>query len=86
MGYGVLDTNVYWLKSVRIPIDALVQKNQINRLMEKLTKENERIPIDTFSKIRNEIDRFYAPYFHLDGKSLESLNVYNLRSVRNRLS
>ncbi|MFX0086708.1 MAG: Eco57I restriction-modification methylase domain-containing protein [Candidatus Hodarchaeota archaeon] len=86
MGYGVLDTNVYWLKNLKIPIDALAKKNQINRLMEKLTKENERVSIDVFSKIRNEIDRFYAPYFNLDEKSLETLKAYNYRSFKNRLS
>ncbi len=86
MGYGVLDTNVYWLKSLKIPIDALTQKNQINRLMENLAKENERVSIDVFSKVRNEVDRFYAPYFNLDENSLKTLKAYIHRSLKNRLS
>ena len=85
MGYGVLDTNVYWLKDLKIPINALEENNRIIRLMTRLRKEVERIPINTYSSVRNDIDRFFAPYFNFDETSLVSLNQYNLRSIKNRL-
>lgn len=86
MGYGVLDTNVYWLKDLKIPINALEENTRIIKLMTRLRKEVERIPINTYSSVRNDIDRFFAPYFDFDETSLVSLNQYNLRSINNRLS
>ncbi len=85
MGFGVLDTNVYWLKSLRIPVEALTEKNQIMTLMERLTKEKDRFSMLQFSQIREDIDSFYAIYFDLSNNSMKRLYDFILRSINNRI-
>ena len=85
MGFGVLDTNVYWLKSLKIPIEAIAQKKQIRDLMERLIKENTRGSMCQFSPIRADIDLFYAKYFDLSDNSIRRLNDFILRSINNRI-
>lgn len=85
MGFGVLDTNVYWLKSLKIPSEAITQKKQIRDLMERLIKENTRGSICQFSPIRADIDLFYAKYFDLSDNSIRRLNDFILRSINNRI-
>ncbi len=85
MGFGVLDTNVYWLKSLRIPVEALTEKNQVMTLMEQLTKEKDRFSMLQFSQIREDIDSFYAKYFDLSNNSMKRLYDFILRSINNRI-
>ncbi|MHA2246219.1 MAG: Eco57I restriction-modification methylase domain-containing protein [Candidatus Hodarchaeales archaeon] len=85
MGFGVLDTNVYWLKSLRIPVEALTETNQIMTLMEQLTKEKNRFSMLQFSQVREDIDNFYAKYFDLSNNSIKRLYDFILRSINNRI-
>ncbi|MHA1966893.1 MAG: Eco57I restriction-modification methylase domain-containing protein [Candidatus Hodarchaeales archaeon] len=85
MGYGVLDTNVYWLKNLKIPTTALKENEQIKLYMKRLIEEKERVPIISNSKLRKDIDRFYSRYLDLDDYSLECLNKYISKSVKNRI-
>lgn len=85
MGYGVLDTNVYWLKSLKIPIEAISQDHKITQLMKRLIQEKERTSITEFSAIRTEIDHFYAEYLQISEEKLEIIYEYNLRSIYNRI-
>ncbi len=85
MGYGVLDTNVYWLKSIKIPIKALEEKNNLDFLMKRLIKEKSRVSMFKFSQKRADIDQFFAKYFDLSENSLELLNAFNSRSLKNRI-
>jgi hypothetical protein len=85
MGYGVLDTNVYWLKNLKIPTSALKENKQIKLYMKRLLEEKERVPINSNSELRKDIDRFYSKYLDIDDYSLECLNKYICKSVNNRI-
>ncbi|UCE14779.1 MAG: N-6 DNA methylase [Candidatus Heimdallarchaeota archaeon] len=84
MGYGVLDTNVYWLKSLRVPIEAN-EDQKITQLMKRLLQEKERTSIVEYSPLRTEIDHFYAEYLQISEEMLEIIYEYNLKSVSNRI-
>jgi methylase of polypeptide subunit release factors len=86
MGYGVLDTNVYWLKNLKIPNSALNENEQIKLYMKRLIEEKERVPINSNSELRRDIDRFYARFFGIDKYSLECLHKYINKSVNNRIN
>ena len=85
MGYGVLDTNVYWLKSLKIPIEAMTEKNQIVNLMKRLMQEKDRVSMLQFSQIRTDIDLFYTKYFNLSDNSISCLYDFISRSIHNRI-
>ncbi|MFX1423520.1 MAG: Eco57I restriction-modification methylase domain-containing protein, partial [Promethearchaeota archaeon] len=85
MGFGVLDTNVYFLREIKIPIDAMEEKNQILRLMNELINQEERVSMLQFSPVRSEIDQFYAKYFNLSHNSMKRLYGYISRSIHNRI-
>ncbi|MFX1283739.1 MAG: Eco57I restriction-modification methylase domain-containing protein [Promethearchaeota archaeon] len=85
MGYGVLDTNVYWLKSLRVPTKALTESDRIMNLMERLMQETNRFSMLEDSQIRSDIDRFYAQFFDLSDNSIRRLYDFIFRSINNRL-
>ncbi len=85
MGFGVLDTNVYWLREIKIPVEAMVEKRQIMKLMDKLILEKNRVSMLDHSQIRYEIDRFYAKYLDVSNNSMKRLYKFISRSIRNRL-
>ncbi|UCG03274.1 MAG: N-6 DNA methylase [Candidatus Heimdallarchaeota archaeon] len=85
MGFGVLDTNVYWLREVRIPVEAIAEENHIKKLMNQLILEENRASMLRYSKVRTEIDQFYAKYLELSEKSMKRLYRFNTRSITNRL-
>lgn len=85
MGYGVLDTNVYWLKNLTIPTSALNENEKIKFFMKRLIEEKERVPINYNSELRKDIDRFYSRYLGLDEYSFECLYNYISKSVKNRI-
>ncbi len=86
MGYGVLDTNVYWLKNLKIPTSVLNENEKIKLYMKRLMEEKERVPINSNSELRRDIDRFYARFLGLDKYSLENLYKYISKSVKNRIN
>ncbi|MFX0183022.1 MAG: Eco57I restriction-modification methylase domain-containing protein [Candidatus Hodarchaeota archaeon] len=85
MGYGVLDTNVYWLKSIKIPLEAIEEKQKLHELNEKLLKENKRYSMLEFSQIRLDIDEFYGKYFELSSEDIQILSNFILKTLSNRL-
>ncbi|MHA1975082.1 MAG: hypothetical protein ACTSW1_19005, partial [Candidatus Hodarchaeales archaeon] len=88
MGFGVLDTNVYWLKSLKIPLDILrnpLLKNQNIDLMERLIKEPERKAMDENSKIRSEIDDFFAKHLGLTSSQVCIITQIVRRNLNYRL-
>jgi hypothetical protein len=85
MGFGVLDTNVYWLRDLKIPVETMVELKQIKTLMEMLIQEKSRVSMLTYSTARIEIDRFYAKYFDLSENDMKLLNGFISRSIKNRL-
>jgi methylase of polypeptide subunit release factors len=85
MGYGVLDTNVYWLKSLKIPLEAIVEKQKLQELNKKLLKENKRYSMLEFSQIRLDIDEFYGEYFELSSEDIQILSTFILKTLSNRL-
>ncbi|MFX0204671.1 MAG: Eco57I restriction-modification methylase domain-containing protein [Candidatus Hodarchaeota archaeon] len=85
MGFGVLDTNVYWLRDLRIPVATMVEVKQIKELMDKLIQEKNRVSMLKYSKVRFEIDRFYAKHLDLSENSMKQLKGFITRSIKNRL-
>ncbi|MFW9905591.1 MAG: Eco57I restriction-modification methylase domain-containing protein [Candidatus Thorarchaeota archaeon] len=85
MGYGVLDTNVYWLRDLKIPVNAMVELKKTKVLMDKLIHENSRISMLKFSTTIIEIDRFYAKYLDLSENDMKLLKGFITRSIKNRL-
>lgn len=85
MGFGVLDTNVYWLKSLTIPLKALEEKTKIIKLMEGLIEEKKRVSMLQSSMIRSDIDQFYAQFFELSEISLQKIYDFISRSIKNRI-
>ena len=86
MGYGVLDTNVYWLKNLRIPIDGLRDKSALMNLFNELKDLQERFSMKEFSKLRLSIDEFFLPFFNLTRDELKMI-LYPLiqRNLNHRL-
>ncbi|MHA2225466.1 MAG: Eco57I restriction-modification methylase domain-containing protein [Candidatus Hodarchaeales archaeon] len=86
MGYGVLDTNVYWLKSLKIPIEAIKSEKELFHLMKGLKKEEPRYKIIKLPQIQHEIDEFYTKILGLSNNSLKNLHSYNFRLLSNRIT
>jgi type I restriction-modification system DNA methylase subunit len=87
MGFGVLDTNVYWLKSVYIPkIEGMDQLQQLESLFEYLLKEKARNPITQNNSIQDQIDQFFSKILGLSKEELTIVRKYNQTSVENRLT
>ena len=85
MGFGVLDTNVYWLRNLKIPVETMVELKQIKALMDKLIQENVRVSMLQYSTTRIEIDHFFAKYYDLSENEMEQLSGFISRSIKNRL-
>ncbi|MHA1331149.1 MAG: Eco57I restriction-modification methylase domain-containing protein, partial [Candidatus Hodarchaeales archaeon] len=88
MGYGVLDTNVYWLKSIRIPIEITEESklnNRVIRLMKMLMEEPKRTSIQKQCKVRSEIDTFYSKHLDLTSKELDVIASIIRRNLNYRL-
>ncbi|MHA2203762.1 MAG: Eco57I restriction-modification methylase domain-containing protein, partial [Candidatus Hodarchaeales archaeon] len=73
MGFGVLDTNVYWLREIKIPVEAMVEKRQIMKLKDQLILEKNRVSMLDHSQIRSEIDLFFAKYLDVSDNSMKRL-------------
>ncbi len=86
MGFGVLDTNVYWLKSVRIPTN-LTEDQEVSlfKFCTELRKETSRKPITSESPLRRQIDSFFCNLLEISEKEYILLNQFIKRSVINRL-
>jgi len=86
MGYGVLDTNVYWLQNVKIPINlTLQQKKALISINNELRQEDTRTTITKQSHIRRMIDKFIADLFNLTEEELDIILKFIKKSVDNRL-
>jgi methylase of polypeptide subunit release factors len=86
MGFGVLDTNVYWLKSVNIPTNIPSEHlKQLNNLYHQLIKKKTRKSILEDSLLRDQIDLFYANILDLAKPELRIIRNYIHTSIRNRL-
>ncbi len=86
MGFGVLDTNVYWLKSVRIPTNLTLKQNQdLTSLYNDLINETSRTSITTVSYLREQIDKFFAMLLGISDEELSIIFQFIQRSVDNRL-
>ena len=85
MGFGVLDTNVYWLQEIKIPVEAMAENKFIEKLMDGLILEKNRISMLKYSRIRSEIDRFYAKYLGVSDNLMKLLYKFITRSIKNRL-
>ncbi|MFX0150530.1 MAG: Eco57I restriction-modification methylase domain-containing protein [Candidatus Hodarchaeota archaeon] len=85
MGYGVLDTNVYWLKSLKIPLKAIEDSSKLHELERTLLKEKKRYSMFEFSQIRSDIDEFFAEYIGLSSEDLQILSSFVLKTLGNRL-
>ena len=86
MGFGVLDTNVYWLKSVNIPVNiSPAQMKQLNNLYHQLIKEKTRGSILEDSPLRDLIDFFYAEILEITESELRIIKRYIRISIGNRL-
>ncbi len=87
MGFGVLDTNVYWLKAVRIPTNlTLKQKKNLESIYNELRSEKSRTAITTESHIRMKIDKFITEVFGLTKEEFVNISQFIKKSVRNRLN
>jgi len=85
MGLGVLDTNVYWLKTVPIPeIDSSQQLEEIKRLANELMV-NKREPITSESAIRAKIDKLFTDLFGLTDKEFNLVRNFIKKCVKSRL-
>jgi len=85
MGLGVLDTNVYWLKTIPIPeLVSLQQFEEIKRLANELMVIK-RIPITSESVIRTKIDKFYIGLFGLTDKEFKLILTFINKCVKRRL-
>ncbi|MFX0170517.1 MAG: Eco57I restriction-modification methylase domain-containing protein [Candidatus Hodarchaeota archaeon] len=85
MGYGVLDTNVYWLKSLKIPLKAIEDSSKLHELERTLLKEKKRYSMFEFSQIRSDIDEFFSEYIGLSSEHLQILSTFILKTLSNRL-
>ncbi len=85
MGYGVLDTNIYWLKSLKIPFELIERQRELNILASQLISQKKRLSIDKESPLRKEIDLFFASYFDYSSSDLEVMYNYIKRNINARL-
>jgi hypothetical protein len=86
MGFGVLDTNVYWLKSVNIPTNIPSEHlKQLKKLYHQLIKKRTRESILKDCSLRDQIDLFYADILELTESELKIIRNYIHTCVRNRL-
>jgi hypothetical protein len=86
MGFGVLDTNVYWLKGLKIPtIKEKSQKAMLRDLFLRLKGETNRKSFLEESSIRNRLDDLYCEVLGINKTEFQILVQFIQRSVKNRL-
>ncbi len=86
MGLGVLDTNVYWLKTISVPeLMSSEQLEEIKGLASELKETCEREPITTESVIRKKIDEFFKGLFGLTESEFGVIDNFIRKSIRRRL-
>jgi methylase of polypeptide subunit release factors len=86
MGLGVLDTNVYWLKTLSIPeLMSSEQLEEIKGLASELKETCRRESITTESLIRKKIDRFFKDLFGLTESQFGVIDNFIRKSIRRRL-
>ena len=87
MGLGVLDTNVYWLKSILIPqLESPQQLDMIKSLAKELEDSLKREPITRASKMRMKIDEFFRLYFGLTNSEFRILVNFIKKNIERRLA
>jgi hypothetical protein len=87
MGFGVLDTNVYWLKTVKIPTCLSNEQEQaLERIYKKLVDETSRTVVTVKSSLREEIDNFFAKVLGVTEEELDLLFQFIKKNVKNRLA
>jgi methylase of polypeptide subunit release factors len=87
MGLGVLDTNVYWLKSLSIP-EALSPKQleEIKVLADELKKVSQRESITSESdNIRTKINKLYTNVLGLTDSEFKIITNFIEKSIKRRL-
>ena len=86
MGLGVLDTNVYWLKTLSIPeLMSSEQLEEIKSLARELKEIYRREPITSDSEIRKKIDEFFKDLFGLTESEFGVIDNFIKKSIRRRL-
>ncbi len=87
MGLGVLDTNVYWLKTLIIPeLMSSKQLEEIKSLASELEENYRREPITSDSEIRKKIDHFFKDLFGLADSEISVIENFIRKSIRRRLA
>ncbi|MHA1978947.1 MAG: Eco57I restriction-modification methylase domain-containing protein [Candidatus Hodarchaeales archaeon] len=87
MGLGVLDTNVYWLKTLTIPrLMSSEQLEEIKSLARELKETYRREPITSESVIRGKIDEFFKGLFRLRESEFRVIENFIKKSIRRRLA
>ncbi|MHA1944465.1 MAG: Eco57I restriction-modification methylase domain-containing protein [Candidatus Hodarchaeales archaeon] len=87
MGLGVLDTNVYWLKTLSIPeLTSSEQLEKIKGLARELKEAYTREAITSDSKIRKKIDEFFKGLFGLRESEFSVIGKFIEKSIRRRLA
>ena len=86
MGLGVLDTNVYWLKTLPIPeLTSLEEIEKVKNLASDLREIVRREPITSDSVIRNKIDAFFKDLIGFTDAEYITLVNFIMRSIKRRL-
>jgi len=86
MGLGVLDTNVYWLKTLpTLKIVSPQQLEEIKELAKELKEVTRREPITSESVIRTKIDEFYTNLFELTESEFSVISNFVQKSIRKRV-